>query len=168
MTNEEAIVHLKERNENLVKVAKDENVYDYEKQVIEADCMRSSFEANEKAIQALEQQPCEDAISREEAIRVAEQGQIQGYEWQFKKLCNLPPVTPCPDWIPATQLPEPNTAVLLYVKYKSSGQWTYQLGMWNANKQSWEDWRTPYQLEEEFEIIKWMELPEGYEEDKHE
>ena len=40
------------------------------------------------------QQPCEDAISREEAIRVAEQGQIQGYEWQFKKLCNLPSVTP--------------------------------------------------------------------------
>jgi NADH pyrophosphatase NudC (nudix superfamily) len=42
---------------------------------------------------SLEQQPCEDAISREEAIRVAEQGQIQGYEWQFKKLCNLPSVT---------------------------------------------------------------------------
>lgn len=38
--------------------------------------------------------PCEDAISREEAIRVAEQGQIQGYEWLFKKLCNLPSVTP--------------------------------------------------------------------------
>ena len=42
------------------------------------------------------QQPCEDAISREEAIRVAEQGQIQGYEWQFKKLCNLQSVTPQP------------------------------------------------------------------------
>ena len=54
-----------------------------------------------------DQQPCEtsrtnlaktsqDCISRDEAIRVAEQGQIQGYEWQFKKLCNLPPVTPQP------------------------------------------------------------------------
>ena len=42
------------------------------------------------------EQPCEDAISREEAIRVAEQGQIQGYEWQFKKLCNLQSVTPQP------------------------------------------------------------------------
>ena len=41
-----------------------------------------------------EQQPCEDAISREDAIRLAEQGQIQGYEWQFKKLCNLPFVIP--------------------------------------------------------------------------
>ena len=65
MTNEEAIAHLKERNKNLVKDAKDENVYDYEKQVIEADCMRSYFEVNEKAIQAIEQishlkrRPCE-------------------------------------------------------------------------------------------------------------
>lgn len=36
----------------------------------------------------------EDCISRQEAIRIAEQGQIQGYIWQFKKLCNLPPVEP--------------------------------------------------------------------------
>lgn len=43
-----------------------------------------------------EQQPSEDCISREEAIRIAEQGQIQGYEWQFKKLCDLPSVTPQP------------------------------------------------------------------------
>lgn len=43
---------------------------------------------------AEEIEPCEDAVSREEAIRIAEQGQIQGYEWQFKKLCTLPPVTP--------------------------------------------------------------------------
>lgn len=56
MTNEETIAYFKKRNEILVSVAKDENVYDYEKQVIEADCMREAFEANEKAIQALEQQ----------------------------------------------------------------------------------------------------------------
>lgn len=42
---------------------------------------------------ALEQQPCDDVISRQEAIRVAEQGQIQGYVWQFKKLRTLPPAT---------------------------------------------------------------------------
>lgn len=56
--------------------------------------LEEDIEALDMAIKALEQQPCEDAISREEAIRVAEQGQIQGYEWQFKKLCNLPSVTP--------------------------------------------------------------------------
>ena len=48
------------------------------------------------AIKALEQQPSEDCVSREQAIRVAEQGQIQGYEWQFKKLCTLPSATPQP------------------------------------------------------------------------
>lgn len=56
MTEEETIAYFKEHNEILVSVAKDENMYDYEKQVIEADCMRRRFEANEKAIQALEQQ----------------------------------------------------------------------------------------------------------------
>ena len=45
-------------------------------------------------IEALEQEPCEDAISRQAAIRIAEQGQVQGYEWQFKKLIKLPSVTP--------------------------------------------------------------------------
>jgi rubrerythrin len=70
------------------------------------------------AIKALEQEPCEDAnanqhnsntlnfigqrinalegdvISRQAAIRIAEQGQVQGYEWQFKELNKLPPATP--------------------------------------------------------------------------
>lgn len=46
------------------------------------------------AIKALQQEPCEDCISREAAIRIAEQGQIHGYEWQFKKLTILPAVTP--------------------------------------------------------------------------
>lgn len=51
-------------------------------------------EALNMAIKVLEQQSSEDCISREEAIRIAEQGQIQGYEWQFKKLCDLSSVTP--------------------------------------------------------------------------
>ena len=35
-----------------------------------------------------------DSISRQDAIRLAEQGQIQGFEWQFKKLCELPSTEP--------------------------------------------------------------------------
>ena len=35
-----------------------------------------------------------DMISRADAIRLAEQGQIQGFEWQFKKLCELPSAEP--------------------------------------------------------------------------
>ena len=55
---------------------------------------RQHDEALEMAIEALEQKPCEDCVSRQEAVRIAEQGQTQGYEWQFKKLCNLPSVKP--------------------------------------------------------------------------
>jgi hypothetical protein len=67
--------------------------------------MGEQKEALDMAIKALEQQPCEDCISREQAIRVAEQGQIQGFEWQFKKLCNLPSVTPKAQWIPIKTRP---------------------------------------------------------------
>ena len=35
-----------------------------------------------------------ELISRQDAIRLAEQGQIQGFEWQFKKLCMLPSAEP--------------------------------------------------------------------------
>ena len=35
-----------------------------------------------------------DLISKQDAIRLAEQGQIQGFEWQFKKLCTLPSAEP--------------------------------------------------------------------------
>ena len=36
----------------------------------------------------------DDLIRRGDAIRLAEQGQIQGFEWQFKKLCELPSAEP--------------------------------------------------------------------------
>lgn len=80
-----------------------------EKDKLYADELRNKaladYERLDHAIDELERQTCEtphknleitsqDCISRQEAIRIAEQGQIQGYEWQFKELCNLPSVTP--------------------------------------------------------------------------
>lgn len=50
-------------------------------------------EVVDMAIQALEKESCDDAISREAAIRLAEQGQVQGFEWQFKQLVDLPSVS---------------------------------------------------------------------------
>lgn len=47
-----------------------------------------------KEFEALEAKPCEDCISRQAAIRIAEQGQVQGYEWQFKELIKLSSITP--------------------------------------------------------------------------
>lgn len=116
-------------------------------------------------------EPCEDYIKRADVLKYAQL--IRDDEGIVHEMVHVDDIKDASSvtwsgWTPATQLPEPSTAVLLHVKYKSSGQWTYQLGMWNDNKQAWEDWRTPYQLEEEFEVIAWMELPEKYEEDSHE
>lgn len=36
----------------------------------------------------------DDCISRQAAIRIAEQGQIQGYPWQFEQLVQLPSIQP--------------------------------------------------------------------------
>ena len=79
MTMEEAIQHINE-----IKLFDLEWLNDLQMQALEM------------AIEALKAQPCDDAISRDDAIRLAEQGQIQGFEWQFKKLCTLPLVTPQP------------------------------------------------------------------------
>lgn len=130
------------------------------------------IEALEIAINVLEQQPCEDIIRRADVLKYAQL--VRDDEGIVHEMVHVDDIKDAPSvtwsgWKSVTwELPEPNTAVLLYVKYKSSGQWTYQLGMWDDNKLAWEDWRTPYQLEEEFEVVAWMELPEKYEEDTYE
>lgn len=117
------------------------------------------------------QQPCEDCISREAVIRLVEQypGIITNrYSGLIVDIKHLPPVTPWSSWTPAMQLPPAHEAVLLYVKYKSSGQWTYQLGYWEDALEKWEKWLEIGTLEEEFDVIAWMELPEKYEEGEDE
>lgn len=64
MTKEEARAYFIDSNEKIISAAKDENSYNYETQQIEDVFMRRTFEANELVIKALEQEPCEDAISR--------------------------------------------------------------------------------------------------------
>ena len=73
-TNEEAKAYFIKCNEDLISVAKDENAYNFEKQQIEAVCLRRVFEANKLAIKALEQEPqfyppCEDCNKKMDEIR---------------------------------------------------------------------------------------------------
>ena len=133
---------------------------------------RRYLDLKQRVIKLEEQQLCEDIIRRADVLKYAQL--VRDDEGIVHEMVHVDDIKDAPSvtwsgWKSVTEeLPEPNTAVLLYVKYKLSRQRTYQLGMWNDNKQTWEDWRTPYDLEEEFEVIAWMELPEIYEEDNHE
>ena len=73
--------------------------------LIDADRLKQTFHTNVCGGSAydelIDMQPtieqCDDCVSRREVIRLAEQSQIQGFEWQIRKLVTLPSVTPTHD-----------------------------------------------------------------------
>ena len=149
MTREEAINHIKDiicENNTL----KPPNIVVFEQEK----------EALYTAIKALEQQPCEDAISRQAAIRLAEQGQVQGFEWQLKELIKLSSVTHAEKtgrWIPVSdRLPEEDNEVLITIK--SCSKWyichsVYRDGLFWQKNFEYNPYRNP---------IAWMPLPQPY------
>lgn len=144
MTNEEAREHLKDI---LCDVPNDKCI--------------DWIMALKQAIKALEQQSSEDCISRDEAIRIAEQGQIQGYEWQFKKLCDLPSVTPQQTrWIPVSErLPETYGIYLTYIVNPYDSQLSYIM-LCDYIGQTW----CPVDETASNNVVAWMPLPEPYRE----
>ena len=106
---------------------------------------------------------CEDCISREEAIRIAEQGQIQGFEWQIKKLCTLSSVIPQPkmgEWILCdNQLPPKDKNVLVTRMYK--GKPYVEIAEWNDGWTSYSDeYKVDYFIEHQ--VVAWQPLPQPY------
>lgn len=82
MTNEEARAYFINCNERIISVAKDENIYNYETKQIEDVFMRRTFEANELAIKALAQKPCDDCCNGNqiEKAKLCQKSYLAGME----------------------------------------------------------------------------------------
>jgi len=129
MTREEAIIILKDCELN--------------------PCVPKDKEAADMAIKALNQEPCEDAISRHV---VKEQMIKYGFNAPDMTVTefveNLPPITPQTRWIPVSErLPKDNASYLVTVK-----QGYIMIGIWCGNPEYWEN------------VVAWMPLPEPYKE----
>lgn len=125
-----------------------------------------------EAIEVLEQELCEDTISRsnllskldicyKEKIRVAPDNMAEGFMQVDKLIKQEPPVIPTQKWIPVSErLPEDNTRVLVTVKVENrepkvrSGYY-YMDGHFHIdNGDCWES--------RDKELLAWMPLPKPY------
>lgn len=124
----------------------------------------------------IEQEPCEDAISRAEAIRIA-----SGYchpSNVTKELANLPPVKPTQSWIPVNErLPKPYTYVNATCRslVDDRENWVVETMYLpipkENNEQGYSDWgNIPMLNWGKAEVIAWMErkIPEPYKEGEEE
>ena len=117
----------------------------------------SEKEALDMAIKALEQEPCEDCISRQAVLNLI------NADWKYEGLeedvSSLSPVTPQPKtgWIPVSErLPEKNVWVLVTVE--QSGNRHQEIMRRDKYIEAWTDNIDNY-IDE---VIAWMPLPEPY------
>lgn len=121
--------------------------------------LKENYEALDMAIKALEQEPCEDAVSRtlvHEAITASIAESENPYEmWQ--RIEALQPVTPTQKWIPVSErLPEKGGAYLVTIKWKGSysGDVYTETNM-AVYKEKEKEWDCAG-------IVAWMPIPEPY------
>ena len=133
----------------------------------EADCVRA-------VIEALEQEPCNDCISREAAIKALEENKYSSafcvehhIDWSINigmahiALNELPPVQPKQEWIPVTErLPERSGKYV--VLYESRLDNKTHLGM---DYYFVSDVRNELNGWIHLNVIKWLPIPE-YKENK--
>lgn len=134
------------------------------------------MEAVDMAIKALEQEPCEDAISRQDLDKaIYERFHEEDSPNNITDVClgavrnfikNFPSVTPQPQWIPVSErLPEDKTYVLTTIKVPNriahARTGWYEGGFFhNDNGDTWKA--------TDREVIAWMLSPESYKEESEE
>ena len=126
-------------------------------------CDEISNEAYKKIMcHCEEQKPCEDAISRADAVRV-ESGYCHPANIA-KELAKLPPVTPTQRWIPVSErLPEENGFYLATCDGEICGENEPFTGLAEYENGKWVDDEEDYQC-----VLAWMPLPKPYKESEEE
>ena len=121
------------------------------------------------AIKALEQEPCEDAVSRANLLKMYEDRFIElqkahrtdtqsGVNWCINTLKDMPPVAPTQNWIPVSErLPEENGFYLATCDGEICGENEHFTGLAEYENGKWVDDEEDYQC-----VLAWMPLPEPY------
>ena len=176
MTREEAIAQLK-MDRDLANF----NPMTGEEEPMNEDC-RKSVEALDMAIKALEQQPCEDTISRQAAIDACHNYEDGKDAYAYgdvveKRLKTLPSAEPDQRWIPCSErVPEEDTEVLISYRYKEGEGDTDHVNIditsygtvcfGGREIHTLKEWRQPFDyFHANYEVIAWMPLPEPYREE---
>lgn len=117
-------------------------------------------EALNMAIKALEQELCEDAVSRAKAMEICKS---RGHDNSAHCISELPSVTPKTKWIPVNErLPEDRENVLFSTKAGIVFEGRFFDDKTNLQ---WYEYRYK-QFEPNSDVTAWMPLPKAYKEEK--
>jgi hypothetical protein len=129
-----------------------EQAIEFLKEYTETNFSERCIDAHDMAIKALEQQPCDDCVSRQAVL------DLINADWKYEGLelsvNELPPVTPTQRWIPVSErLPECEGLYLVSVKNEHLRQ--YSKTCWFNSHRNWFSRQ---------DVIAWQSLPKAYEE----
>ena len=122
MTREEAIKHLKLMQSgarNAIRFTKNDKEISEEERKEDIEIYQDQLVALNMAINFLEQEPCEDAVSRKAVLEYIERSDAElGHSSENELVCQdikeFPSVTPTPKWIPCSEgLPKKGQQVLV-------------------------------------------------------